>query len=80
MKGEHIDMLCTKFGENRNKGKGTVAKTLKLTFDLGVTLTFDLSKIQYHVIISRTLKRIPTKFGENKAKNSCLNFGLDDAH
>ena len=73
-------MSYTKFGKSRIKGIATVARNLKLTFDLGVTLTFDLSKIQYHVIISRTLKRIPTKYGENKAKNSCLNFGLDDAH
>ena len=61
-----MDMLCTKFGENRNKGIGTVVKKLKLTFDLGVTLTFDLSKIQRDGMNAHTLKHVHTKFGGSK--------------
>ena len=59
-------MLYTKFDENRIKGKGTVTKKLKRSFDLGMTLTFDLLKIQWDVMNAQTLKHIHTKFGEAK--------------
>ena len=66
MKGQRIDMLCTKFGENPNKGIGTVAKNLKLTFDLEVTLTFDIAKMQQDGRNVNTLKHVHTKFGNAK--------------
>ena len=68
MKGQRIDMLCTKFGENRNKGIGTVAKNLKLTFDLEVTLTFDIAKIQQDERNAHTLKHVHTKFDKARVK------------
>ena len=61
-------MLYTKFGESGIKGIGAVAKNLKLTFDLGVTLTFDLHKIQYHEVNLHTVKHIPIKFGVKMPK------------
>ena len=58
-------MYYTKFGENRIKDKGTVAHNSKCTFDLEVTLTFDLLLIQSHVMNDNTLKCIRTKFGNS---------------
>ena len=40
-------MLYTKFGENWNNGIGSVAKRLKLNFDLGMTLNFIQLKIKW---------------------------------
>ena len=62
MKGQRIDMLCTKFGKNRKKGIGTVANNLKLTSDLEVTLTFDIAKIQQDGRNAHTLKHVHTIF------------------
>ena len=70
MKGQGIDVLYTKFGENRKKGVGTVGKNLKLTFDLEVTLTFDIAKIQQDERNAHTLKHVHTKFDKAMVKKS----------
>ena len=51
--------------------KGTVAHNLKCTFDLEVTLTFDLPIIQLHVMNAHTLKHIHTKFGKVAVDGLC---------
>ena len=68
MKGKHIDMLYTKFGQNWNKGIGIVAKNVKLNFDLEVTLTFDIAKIQQDERNAHTLKHVHTKFDKARVK------------
>ena len=50
LKGNSTNIHCTKFGKNWMKGLCTVAKTLKVTCDLGMTLTFDLHDIQLQVM------------------------------
>ena len=50
-----MNMLYTKFGENWEKSiLCTVAKIVKVTIDLGVTLTFDLLKIKRHLMNAKT--------------------------
>ena len=46
------------------KGLCTVGKTLKVTCDLGMTLTFDLHDIQLQVMNAQKLQHVHTKFGQ----------------
>ena len=48
-----------------------MAHNSKCTFDLEVTLTFDLSLIQSHVMNDNILKRICTKFGTVMVGSLC---------
>ena len=63
MKGKTPYIHFTKFGGNWYKGIGTGAKNLNLTLDFGVTLNFDLSKIQLDALNGNVLKLVHTKFG-----------------
>ena len=49
----------------------TVAKIVKVTLDLAVTLTFDLLKIYFHLMNAQSPKYVHTKFGKAMFESLC---------